>query len=301
MRTAARKVMMGRVRLLSSGQSGGMGTAVSPIAGGYTDSNDTRIPIVSPPQPEVMVAAYPDHDGTEEDEIFTVMTSDASRVSSDDVMSRAFYHTTPSQNFSHRISNSAGGRIPTSPSSPLSTTTTTTTTTTNEPTARNVKGRGGGGGGSGSGRHRCPKCGTHVTFRHGDFEENTFYCATCSGWFLITPHTIEGKESAHSTDGLPESERPPKTQDPQILMQHVRRALKSVCRFHCSHTYAFNPFANRFQNHPTLVDQAVTPLLQERSSKWKRKSSIQTNQQNGHRFRRTFQPPEKSAADSMSM
>mmetsp|Transcript_5102 Transcript_5102/g.6392 ORF Transcript_5102/g.6392 Transcript_5102/m.6392 type:complete len:746 (-) Transcript_5102:70-2307(-) len=52
-------------------------------------------------------------------------------------------------------------------------------------------GDGGAGGGNGSGRYRCPKCGTHITFRHGDFEQNTFYCATCAGWFLITPNTTE--------------------------------------------------------------------------------------------------------------
>lgn len=27
------------------------------------------------------------------------------------------------------------------------------------------------------------QCGTYVTFRHGDFEENTYYCAACSAWF----------------------------------------------------------------------------------------------------------------------
>jgi len=42
-----------------------------------------------------------------------------------------------------------------------------------------------GGGGGGNGKHKCPKCGMSVTFKHGDFEENTFYCATCSGWFLV--------------------------------------------------------------------------------------------------------------------
>lgn len=40
------------------------------------------------------------------------------------------------------------------------------------------KGSGGGGGG----RYRCPKCGTDVTFKC-DFEDNTFYCASCAGWF----------------------------------------------------------------------------------------------------------------------
>jgi len=53
-----------------------------------------------------------------------------------------------------------------------------------------IKGSGGppssgGGGGTGNGKHKCPKCGMSVTFQHTDFEDNTFYCATCSGWFLV--------------------------------------------------------------------------------------------------------------------
>jgi hypothetical protein len=59
--------------------------------------------------------------------------------------------------------------------------------------------------GGGGGRHRCPKCGTHVTFRHGDFEENTFYCATCSGWFVANDNTIMG-EGADKGDGSPYDE-----------------------------------------------------------------------------------------------
>jgi len=51
---------------------------------------------------------------------------------------------------------------------------------------RRVSGSGGGGpGGGGRGRYKCPKCGSSVTFKHGDFEANTFYCATCSGWFMV--------------------------------------------------------------------------------------------------------------------
>ena len=85
--------------------------------------------------------------------------------------------------------------------------------------------RGGGGG-----RHRCPKCGTTVTFRC-DFEDNTFYCASCSGWFVANPGTIiatDGKEKAadgsvyqefiarnsHGTQRKPD--------DAKILMRHVR-------------------------------------------------------------------------------
>lgn len=81
-----------------------------------------------------------------------------------------------------------------------------------------------GGGGGGSGRHRCPKCGTTVTFRC-DFEENTFYCASCSGWFVVNPNTIMANEDA-KPDGSPYEEfmakNLPRRTDPEILMRHVR-------------------------------------------------------------------------------
>jgi hypothetical protein len=89
--------------------------------------------------------------------------------------------------------------------------------------------------GGGGGRHRCPKCGTHVTFRHGDFEENTFYCATCSGWFVANPNTITG-EGADKGDGSPYDEFLAKkgTKNPEehhILMQHVSSYEVSIVHF----------------------------------------------------------------------
>lgn len=67
-------------------------------------------------------------------------------------------------------------------------------------------------GGSGGGRHRCPKCGTYVTFRHGDFEENTFYCAACSGWFVANQKPEEAyDEQMNNRDN----------KEPQVLMQHI--------------------------------------------------------------------------------
>ena len=50
-----------------------------------------------------------------------------------------------------------------------------------------------GGGGGGGGRHRCPKCGTYTIFSHNEFG-NSFYCATCSGWFTAA-ETMEGDEN----------------------------------------------------------------------------------------------------------
>jgi hypothetical protein len=81
-------------------------------------------------------------------------------------------------------------------------------------------------GGGGGGRHRCPKCGTTVTFRC-DFEENTFYCASCSGWFVANPNTITSTdESQNKGDGSPYEEFLAKNgsknlDEPEILMRHV--------------------------------------------------------------------------------
>jgi hypothetical protein len=90
-----------------------------------------------------------------------------------------------------------------------------------------------------------PKCGTHVTFRHGDFDENTFYCAACSGWFTVNPATTISAENnnnngdtttttSSSSNGYPNYDAmlektvsiPPRQNestgvDPQILMRHV--------------------------------------------------------------------------------
>lgn len=89
-----------------------------------------------------------------------------------------------------------------------------------------VSRKSGGGGGGGSGRHRCPKCGTFVTFRHGDFDENTFYCAACSGWFVVSPSTtITGDDNDRGAyDELLEKQTvhaKKHKEDPQILMRHI--------------------------------------------------------------------------------
>ncbi|CAB9505578.1 protease ATP-binding subunit ClpX [Seminavis robusta] len=58
-------------------------------------------------------------------------------------------------------------------------------------------------GGGGGGRHRCPKCGTYTIFSHNEFG-NSFYCATCSGWFTAA-ETLEGD------DGMIKSPDNPRT------------------------------------------------------------------------------------------
>lgn len=82
------------------------------------------------------------------------------------------------------------------------------------------RGKSGGGGGGGGVRHRCPKCGAFVTFRHGDFEENTFYCAACSGWF-VSNTKITAKDDPY--DQLAEKQIHSKriSEDPPVLMQHI--------------------------------------------------------------------------------
>lgn len=65
------------------------------------------------------------------------------------------------------------------------------------------------------------QCGTFVTFRHGDFDENTFYCAACSGWFVVNPSTtITDKNSDDLLD------KRVHTDDPQVLMQHIPEEAK---------------------------------------------------------------------------
>ncbi len=73
---------------------------------------------------------------------------------------------------------------------------------------RFVRRTSGGGSGSGAGgTHQCPKCGAHVTFHEPTASSsnnsitgnqnnngnatpnNCFYCAACSGWFLIPPNS----------------------------------------------------------------------------------------------------------------
>eukprot|EP00565_Helicotheca_tamesis_P003828 CAMPEP_0185724706 /NCGR_PEP_ID=MMETSP1171-20130828/1112_1 /TAXON_ID=374046 /ORGANISM="Helicotheca tamensis, Strain CCMP826" /LENGTH=780 /DNA_ID=CAMNT_0028392625 /DNA_START=43 /DNA_END=2385 /DNA_ORIENTATION=+ len=99
---------------------------------------------------------------------------------------------------------------------------------------------GGGGSGGGTGRHRCPKCGIAVTFRHhGDFEQNTFYCATCSSWFTVEPTRMRARsndgtsgvgptfeefvsKNDENRTGIPTTRRSRmESEPPQILMQHI--------------------------------------------------------------------------------
>jgi len=110
---------------------------------------------------------------------------------------------------------------------------------------RRVSGSGGGGtGGGGRGRYKCPKCGMTVTFKHGDFEENTFYCATCSGWFMVKDfgdktelkrirpqnanRSLIGQQQQQQAEHQKQQDQPTvgivkgmRLSEPPILMQHI--------------------------------------------------------------------------------
>lgn len=105
----------------------------------------------------------------------------------------------------------------------------------------------GGGGGGGAGKHKCPKCGTSVTFKHADFEDNTFYCASCSGWFLVKNANKGGGDDGSSVSAAAASNggtgiygvfNNDNVPSPKISMQHVsysnewfQIANKYVCLF----------------------------------------------------------------------
>lgn len=119
----------------------------------------------------------------------------------------------------------------------------------------------GGGGGVGGGGHRCPKCGANVTFQEGNssattnnsggIQSNCFYCAVCSGWFLIQPTNLvdddvsSSASAAHSkyllsklgggADGEGKNKILPtshsnrnKITHPQFVMQHVSSFSRSL-------------------------------------------------------------------------
>mmetsp|Transcript_11916 Transcript_11916/g.27179 ORF Transcript_11916/g.27179 Transcript_11916/m.27179 type:complete len:788 (+) Transcript_11916:264-2627(+) len=82
------------------------------------------------------------------------------------------------------------------------------------------------GGGGGGGPFKCPKCGSPVTFQEsststGRVQSNCFYCAGCSGWFLIQPDLDAaagggGDGRAHHAGGRQEGGAPP-----EFVMQHI--------------------------------------------------------------------------------
>jgi hypothetical protein len=80
--------------------------------------------------------------------------------------------------------------------------------------------RKGSGGGNGGGRYRCPKCGTDVTFKC-DFEDNTFYCASCAGWFAGTPR-MEATRASNL------QQQPPSREDGSIYEEYIAKDARNA-------------------------------------------------------------------------
>lgn len=82
--------------------------------------------------------------------------------------------------------------------------------------------RGKSSNGGGGGRHKCPKCGTYTIFSHNEFG-NSFYCATCSGWFTAA-ETLEGDDNMIKTGdrGYAGRQRmpPPHVGPPPVETEH---------------------------------------------------------------------------------
>mmetsp|Transcript_22683 Transcript_22683/g.37375 ORF Transcript_22683/g.37375 Transcript_22683/m.37375 type:complete len:796 (+) Transcript_22683:59-2446(+) len=139
----------------------------------------------------------------------------------------------------------------------------------------------GGSGGGGHSYQRCPKCGASVTFQDSSknkgMQNNCFYCAACSGWFLVKPtnnsSSIEMDESkyllskmaaAAAAEGNGEkivgapSNR--KISQPQFVMQHMPDQSNS--------RNTTDPRVTNIPRRPTSIDQqqqlSNDPDLQER-------------------------------------
>ena len=87
---------------------------------------------------------------------------------------------------------------------------------------------GGGGGPGGPGRHRCPRCSSVVVFHSNDFaNENNFYCAACSGWFVVQDPIAASSGGSGAGTGAEQQQQQQKQQQPgmasppNILMQHI--------------------------------------------------------------------------------
>ena len=90
-------------------------------------------------------------------------------------------------------------------------------------------GGGGGGGPGGPGRHRCPRCSSVVVFHSNDFaNENNFYCAACSGWFVVQDPIAASSGGSGTGTGAEQQQQQQQQQQhpgmaspPNILMQHI--------------------------------------------------------------------------------
>jgi len=114
-----------------------------------------------------------------------------------------------------------------------------------------IKGGGGPGGpgGPGGGRHRCPRCSSVVVFNSNDFNENNFYCAACSGWFVVQDPIMAATEQAGTGAGAGAGAVGPGSK-PHILMQHVPDLDQQRMQTGSGRRDGTNPFPrDRFSQH----------------------------------------------------
>jgi ATP-dependent protease Clp ATPase subunit len=85
-----------------------------------------------------------------------------------------------------------------------------------------------------------------VTFRHGDFEENTYYCAACSGWF------VSNAMPDNNTTSTPSS-----ATDPHVLhtMHHIPDENKIFTRQHRVDTNFNNTIHNPLRREQQMNQQ----------------------------------------------
>jgi DNA-directed RNA polymerase subunit RPC12/RpoP len=139
----------------------------------------------------------------------------------------------------------------------------------------------GGSGGGGHSHHRCPKCGATVTFQdtsktNKGMQNNCFYCAACSGWFLVKPNhtnnssTVEMDESkfllskmaattaAAEGSGEKVVGAPPnrKISQPQFVLQHVSGCVVELC-LSKSYTLTTKNFMSHFVSYCLVVSYLV--------------------------------------------
>lgn len=112
-------------------------------------------------------------------------------------------------------------------------------------------GGGGPGGPGGPGRHRCPRCESEVVFHSSDFNENSFYCAACSGWFVVQDHFASSGAGQASGAGPGQSLNKPSRN--QILMQHIADLDDQIhaARRDPTNTFPRDRFARGRQNPQT--------------------------------------------------
>lgn len=83
------------------------------------------------------------------------------------------------------------------------------------------------GGSSGGPPHRfkCPKCQSFLSYTKSDVAENTFYCATCNGWFVV-------RDSASTTFANNDNKPPMSPPNSNNMPMHAGVNLPSVLGDH---------------------------------------------------------------------